>query len=277
MTFLITGISSYIAQYIAQNILDNGDSVIGISRTKPSLSHSNFQWIKFDLSKGLPEFKFRIDYIIHMAALARLDKSAVEYFQSNLLLTDYVRQLAQTITPKVLFYTSSIKVYGQIKDKIVDENTPMLNPGLYGMSKSYGEKLLEEACQTISIRMPNTIAQGSYGWIDSIYKKLKNNESIHLKNSLYNHVLHPFDIYQFIHKIIKIKYYKTNQFNICSSDPITSFEVVQLMKKKLKSSSNLHTTDEANFHTLSNKKISGIFKPMSVIDTINLYLKEMQG
>lgn len=275
MRFLITGVSSYIARYIAQNLLDNGDAVIGVSRTDPTINHPHFQWIKADLSRNVPEIETCFDYFIHMAAVARLNRPASEYFEANLLLTDNIRKLALRLKPKAVFFTSSIKVYGQIHYKIVEENSPIYNPDLYGMSKYFCEKLLEEACQTISIRMPGTLAKGSYGWIDNVYQKLIKNEDISLKNSPYNHVIHAVDIYRFILKIIETERFKTDQFNICASGLSTSLEVVRLMKDFLNSDSNISSVEDNGFHVLSNKKISAIFKPMTVLDTIRLYLDEM--
>jgi nucleoside-diphosphate-sugar epimerase len=275
LKFLITGVSSYIARYITQKLLDTGACVTGLSRTEPPIHHPGFQWIKADLSKDVPEIRTRFDYFIHMAAIARLNRPASDYFEANLLLTDNIRKLALHLKPRAVFFTSSIKVYGHINYKSVDENSPIHNPDLYGMSKYFCEKLLEEACQTISIRMPGTVAKGSYGWIDSIYQKLIRNENISIKNSPYNHVVHAVDIYRFILRIIETKRFQTDQFNICASGLSTSLEVVRLMKDFLGSDSSITSVDDDGFHVLSNKKISAVYQPMTVLDTIRLYLDEM--
>ena len=275
MNFLITGISSYIATYTAKTLLNKGHRVIGISRTVPSLLHPDFRWIECDLSKKIINLDTPIDFIVHMAALARLDKTATDYFESNILLTNNIKKMALMIQPKAVFFTSSMKIYGEISCKKVDEQTPIINPDLYGMSKYFGEKLLEQVIPTISIRMPGTIADGSYGWIDNIYKQLRKNNVITLKNSNYNHVIHARDIVFFILKIIELKRFQTNQLNICATGVSTSLEVVQMMKEYLLSSSEIIWSYEDNFHIISNKKISALFQPMSVKETIQLYLDEM--
>ncbi|MCD4722135.1 MAG: NAD(P)-dependent oxidoreductase [Desulfobacula sp.] len=277
MNFLITGISSYIATYAAKKILNKGHQVVGVSRTTPNLIHPAFKWIEYDLSKKLLKLDIPIDFIVHMAAVARLDKTATDYFESNILLTNNIKKLALMIHPKAVFYTSSMKVYGEISCKVADEQMPIINPDLYGMSKYFGEKLLEQAMPAISIRMPGTIADGSYGWIDSVYQQLKKNKPVTLKNSSYNHVVHANDIVSFILKTIKLNQFQTNQFNICASGLSTSLKVVQMMKDYLSSTSEITWSDEDNFHIISNKKISKLFQPMSVRKTIQLYLDEMKS
>lgn len=275
MTFLITGITSYIASYVALKLLENGHRVIGISRTPPEIVHSRFQWIEFDLSNGYPKIVWPVDMILHMAAMARLNQSASQYYESNICITHHVESMARRLSPDVIFYTSSMKVYGDIQSSTVCEDTPVINPDLYGISKYFGEKLLEEAGNTLSIRMPNTIAPGSNGWINSIYKKLQTNEPISLINSPYNHTLHPLDIYRFIDTIIQKKLFLTDQYNLCASGLMTSLEVVRHMKHKLGASSAIEWTENKNFHTLSNHKVSQIFTPMTVLETIDLYLQDM--
>ena len=277
MNFLITGISSYIARYITRQFLKDGDHVTGVSRSDPQIDHRNFEWIQTDLSRQLPDINRNIDYLIHMAAVARLDKPASTYFNANLLLTDNIRRLVLQVRPTLTFYTSSMKIYGQIKTEVVDETAPILNPDLYGMSKYFGEKLLEEAGPTVSIRMPNTIARGSYGWIDGIYKSLIKHEPIRLVSSPYNHTLHPLDIYQFFNAYIRNGEIKSDQFNICASGKAMSLEIVQRMKTALDSQSDITWKESSGFHILSNKKICEVFIPMSVEETIDLYLKEMQN
>tara|TARA_B100000401_G_scaffold400334_1_gene312018 strand:- start:491 stop:673 length:183 start_codon:yes stop_codon:yes gene_type:complete len=59
-----------------------------------------------------------------------------------------------------------------------------------------------------------------------------------------------------------------------------SKSIIELMKLKLKSKSKLTEKKiyfKCNNYTISCKKIKSIFKPMSVQETINEYLKEMEN
>ena len=277
MKILITGATSYIAKYISKQFLEEGHSIYGLSRKNPEIIHQNYKWIKKDLLKDNLDY-IEIDFIIHLAAESKLNMPATVYYESNIKLTKIVSTYAKLLQPKAIFYTSSMKVYGEIKEKEVDEETSFINQDLYGASKYFGEKLLEEVSPTISLRLPGIIALGSHGWIDSVYQKLKKNEDISLTNSKYNHVLHAFDIFNVIKMIIKKgSFTKTNIFNLSSSNSIDSKEAVLFLKQSLNSTSDIKILDVNSFnYILSNKKISKIYKPMDVIDSLELYLKEMK-
>ena len=278
MIFLVTGCSSYIAKYVIKKLLANGDKVLGISRTNPDIVHRNFNWFSHDLSKSPYKLNATsVDIIIHIAAQSLLNKSATEYLQSNILLTYHVSKMASELKPKAVIYTSSMKVYGDIREKIATEDIDIINPELYGQTKYFGEKLLQEAISTISLRMPGVIAVGSHGWINSTYDKLKKNESLVIYNAPYNHVVHAYDIYGIIKQICTIEYYKTDVFNVCASGVTTSLDIVKFMKNEVSSQSPIESEDGKNTitHVISNKKLLRIYNPMDIKDTLSLYIKEM--
>lgn len=278
MTFLVTGCSSYIARYVIKKLLADGDKVFGISRTNPNIVHCNFYWLAYDLSKSPYKLDIAsVDIIIHMAAQSLLNKSAVEYLHSNILLTYHVSKMAAELKPKAVIYTSSMKVYGEIREKVATEDIDRINPELYGQTKYFGEKLLQETVSTISLRMPGVIAVGSHGWIDSIYHKLRKNESLVIYNAPYNHVVHASDIYGIIRQICSIEYYKNDAFNVCANGVATSLEIVEFIRDAISSGSpvELKYSGNAVSHLISNKKLLNIYNPMDIKDSLKLYVKEM--
>ncbi len=278
MIFLVTGCSSYIAKYLIKKLLADGYKVIGISRTNPNIVHYNFSWLAHDLSKNPYKLDITpVDIIIHMAAQSLLNKPAAEYLHSNILLTYHVSKMAAELQPGVVVYASSMKVYGEIREEVATENTDIINPELYGQTKYFGEKLLQEITPTISLRMPGVIAVGSHGWIDNIYTKLKKNEPLVIYNAPYNHVVHACDVYGIIRQISTTRYYKNDAFNVCASGITTSQDIVEFMKNKLFSQSSLEIKEQRNAvaHVISNKKLLNMYHPMDVKDSLALYLKEM--
>lgn len=278
MTFLVTGCSSYIAKYVIKKLLADGDKVFGISRTNPAIVHHNFTWLAHDLSKNPYKMDTApVDIIVHMAAQPLLNKSAVEYLHSNILLTYHVSKMAAELQPKAVIYTSSMKVYGEIREKVVTEDIDRINPELYGQTKYFGEKILQETIPTISLRMPGVIAVGSHGWVDSIYHKLKRNESLVIYNAPYNHVVHAHDIYGIVKQICSTGYYKNDVFNVCANGVTTSMEIAEFIKDAVSSGSPIEVKDPGNAvsHVISNKKLLTIYNPMDVKDSLRLYVKEM--
>jgi len=278
MIFLVTGCSSYIAKYVIKKLLADGYKVFGISRTNPNIAHHNFHWLAHDLSKNPYVLgPASVDIIIHMAAQSLLNKSATEYLHSNILLTYHVSKMAAELKPRAVIYTSSMKVYGDIREKIATEDIDRINPELYGQTKYFGEKLLQETIPTISLRMPSVIAFGSHGWVDSIYHKLKKNESLVIYNAPYNHVVHAYDIYGIIRQICSIEYYKNDIFNVCANGVATSLEIVEFIKDAVSSRSPIELRDNKNTitHIISNKRLLNIYNPMDIKDSLRLYVKEM--
>jgi len=275
MRIIVTGASSYISRYIIDMILIEGHEVLGISRTKPSIEHPRFFFKECNLVENIPIVDGKWDIIIHMAAHSLLNEKASEYFNVNLLLTNNIRKLALRVLPDVILYASSFKVYGEIRDKVLTENSDRINSCLYGTTKYYGEQLLQEVAPTVSLRMPGVLGKGSHGWIDKIHKSLLINEKITLSSSAYNHIVHAYDVATVFIKIIAKKYYEDEQYNICSSGISTSLEVVEFMKKELGSDSEIVVSDNTdNGFIFSNKKLCSIHSPMTVLDSIKLYLSE---
>ncbi len=279
MNFLVTGCRSYIARYVIKKILADGGKVSGISRTNPNIAHHNFAWYAHDLSKSpyKPDDP-PADVIIHMAAQSLLNKPAEEYFRSNILLTYHVSRMAAELMPKAVVYASSMKVYGDIREKTATEEIDMINPDLYGQTKYFGEKLLQETAPTISLRMPGVIAVSSHGWVDDVYHKLKTNKPLVIYNTPYNHVIHAFDVYGIIRHICIMKYYRNDVFNVCANGVTTSRDIVEFMKNELSSLSPIEVKDPGNAtpHIISNKKLLTFYCPMDVRDSLALYIKEMR-
>ena len=277
MRVLVTGASSYIAQYIINKLLSDGVIVVAISRRNIDINHKNYIHKSLDLRfDEIPIDDY--DFIIHMAAQSRLDKSALEYYESNILITKRVSEFAIKVKPKAIIYTSSIKVYGEILDKVVDENTSIRNPDLYGLTKYFGEKLLSEAAPTINLRLPGVITKGSHGWINSIFEKLLINKDITIFNSPYNHVVHSYDIYKIISILLNYKNIKSDSYNVCASGISSSKEVVYLMKKLLNSKSKVSLEDSDGInHTISNEKLRSIYTPMDVEDSMKMFLEDMNS
>lgn len=278
MKFLVTGCSSYIARYVIRRLIEDGHNIVGISRFNPLIDHESFHWINHDLSETPCNVDEDIDVIIHMAAQSRLDKPTDEYIKKNIYVTYNTKEMAIALTPKVVIYASSLKVYGEIRDSVVTEETCMTNADLYGMTKYLGEKILEEGIPTVSIRMPGVIAVGSHGWINSVYHKLKKNELIKVYNAPYNHLIHAFDIFGIVNKVCEIRYFKNDIFNVCASGLSSSLEVTNYMHTVMGSKSIIEEYEsDGTSYIISNEKLKAIYQPLDVLGSIALYLDEMQG
>ena len=74
------------------------------------------------------------------------------------------------------------------------------------------------------------------------------------------------------------KVFYSDQLNVCCSNIVKSKKVIEIMKKSMKSKSKIILKkNNANFYTISNKKLLSNFKTMSVEKSILRFIKEMKN
>ena len=270
MKILITGCSSYIGQYLIERFLDNKNyQIIGISRSKPNISNNRFKWFKHDLSSK-PFKKKKIDAIIHVAGAAlRKENNFENYLKGNIFMAYNVGKTSEILKPKIIFYTSTREIYGEISSSKLSEKNSIINPIFYGQSKYLAEQILSEYCKTISLRLPAVLGKGTHGWISKIYTKMLNNETIKFINCKFNNFIYVEDLFKIIENFLKKKIFINDSFNVSCSNVITSEKLLLIIKKFLNSKSKIIKDRKfANSYTISNKKLSKYFKTSSVEDTI---------
>ena len=216
MNIFLTGCTSYIGKYLANSFINQGDNVIGASRTNPKIKNKKFKFIKHDLSKSpILKLNKKIDFFIHVAGRRMSEgQKTKEYINSNVLVSYNLQKMIKKFKPKLIIYTSSRSIYGEVKTHILKESTNILNPNVYGQTKLFGEKILEEAGNTISLRLSTVLSKGAPGWIAKTYKSLLLGKKIKMINTKINNFVHISDVFNIINFFFKKKMFFTDQFNI---------------------------------------------------------------
>ncbi len=282
MNILITGSGNYLGKYLIDNFLKEHINIIAISNKKISIKNRSFSFIKHKLSKK-PNLKIKkkIDVMIHISGPSHHIENKIEdYISGNILSALNVQLMRKFYKPKVLFYTSTREIYGNIMKKSLNENSKRIDPEVYGMSKYIAEEIFTQSKPTIILRLPSIVGKGNHGWINKVYDDLKKNKDIEYFNMKYNNCIHLKDIYLVIKKIFLKQNIKSDVYNMSCRDILMSKNVIEKMKFNLKSKSKLIEKKPKftiNNYTISCKKIKSFFKPMSVNETIELYLKEMEN
>ena len=281
MNILITGAGNYLGKYLINKFLTNNINVIAISNKKILIKNKKFYFIKHQLSKNpYLKIKKKIDTMIHISGPSYSPENKIEdYISGNILSALNTERMRNFYQPKVLFYTSTREIYGNISSNSLTEKTKREDPEVYGMSKYIAEEIFTQSKPTIILRLPSIVGKGNHGWINKIYTDLKNNRNIKFFNMKYNNCVHLKDIYLAIKTILLKKKIESSFFNMSCGDITTSKKVIEIMRVKLKSKSKL-IEKKVNFnnnnYTISCKKIKTIFKKMTVYETIDEYLKEME-
>ncbi|MFT5522503.1 MAG: GDP-4-dehydro-6-deoxy-D-mannose reductase [Pirellulaceae bacterium] len=176
MRALITGITGFAGSFLAEYLLQNGDELMGCSRSArwgggvPVELASDIALFSWDVSQPLTAAAhkeieiFAPECIYHLAAMSTpSDCGGAEpnelAIATNVEGTRAVTELAMSLDPKPkVLFTSSCHVYGRVTTAapIVSESTELAPHRAYGKTKFAAEKVFATAIQR---GMPGMIAR----------------------------------------------------------------------------------------------------------------------
>lgn len=243
---LLTGIGGFIGQNVAEYLTDCGIDVIGFYYKKlPNYKiKKNFSC---DLSKDDFEQYLKaetIDAIIHFAGQMRGDKIC-NYLDNTIGSSRKLIDYAERTKVNTFIYISSISVYGETISQ-VNENSDMINPNDYGITKYLCERLLEDSHinRRIVIRLPRTLGKGcdlSYPWLPKVTDQLLKNEDVYYTNPelLYNNILHVDDLSKFLLHLLLEKTTGFERFVLGAKDRKRIIDILYCLRNCLSSHSEL--------------------------------------
>jgi nucleoside-diphosphate-sugar epimerase len=287
MNLLITGVTSNIGKHLIK-YLDKTDYKIYCTirnlSNKLFEKKDNIEFIEIDLLNQAEYTKLpdNIDFIVHLAAANKFSGlTELEIIAYNILLNTNIITYAANANAKKIIYSSSISVYGQVRDKIVTNNTMIDRPDCYGVSKFAGEvgiNSLRDKISSISLRLPAILGdKNNTCFITNICNKLSKNEDVELYNpsTLFNNVIKSDAVSNFIYKlIINENWFGHHSFPIASKDPIELNKLVCNLKNRLNSHSLIKCIiTEANSYTIDSSYaiINFEYSPEKTIDTCNFH------
>lgn len=156
---LITGINGRIGQYVAKGLIKNGFKIIGLDKADTICKNLECcSYVKADITDKNNLIKtlngYKIDAVIHLAALAHFSSNNIsleDFMKINYEGALNVAELAYHCCANKVLFSSTVEVYGQIDELIVDEDTvcnPITN---YGKSKYEAEKKLKSYFDSVGI------------------------------------------------------------------------------------------------------------------------------
>jgi nucleoside-diphosphate-sugar epimerase len=125
--------------------------------------------------------------------------------RSNVELTIDAVRSAQSYRARTFVYLSSVSVNGDVETE-VNPNSPIINPGVYGISKYLGEMAVKSApFRTMSIRMCGVIGRGAHrNWLSRVLRAAKDGSEIEVCSpySAFNNAVHVSDLCAFVKAVI---------------------------------------------------------------------------
>jgi UDP-glucuronate 4-epimerase len=175
MRTLVTGCAGFIGSHLADCLLADGHSVLGIDcfndnyRRAPKLAnlrrardYDTFEFVPIDLARGdLAELVDECDTIFHLAAEPGVRSSWGDRFdlfvRNNVLATQRLLEAAAADPGRRLVYASSSSIYGNASTVPTPESTIPSPYSPYGVTKLSGEHLCQlyrenHGLETVSLR-----------------------------------------------------------------------------------------------------------------------------
>lgn len=173
MNILITGGSGFIGKYLLRE-LSKSNFVFELSRT------SN---LKFDLSKGIPNFLFKAELVVHAAGLAHKVPSNIKelnlFNKINVIGTqNLLNAIEINGIPESFVFISSVAVYGITEGVLINEVSKLNAIDAYGRSKIEAEAILLKWCQVNNVRitilrLPLVVGEDPPGNLGAMIKCIK--------------------------------------------------------------------------------------------------------
>ncbi|MGF1536316.1 MAG: NAD-dependent epimerase/dehydratase family protein [Elainellaceae cyanobacterium] len=161
VTVVVTGVAGFIGSHLAQALLEQGHSVIGVDQFNayynPQLKRQNvldlekassFKLIESDIQAlNWPELLADVDVVYHQAAQAGVRSSWGEgfrnYTEQNINATQILLEAAKSARLQQFVYASSSSIYGNAATLPTQETICPQPVSPYGITKLAGEQLCQ--------------------------------------------------------------------------------------------------------------------------------------
>ena len=297
-TYLITGVNGYIGNNLALNLLGEGNIVIGVGRLEaPKLnsSNKNFIYINSDLTDiaFISKIdKFQFNGVFHLASQQPSNKSITydDYYRSNVLSTIILLNYFNKKKIDFFLYTSTISIFGNNSNEIIDESTKPNPINYYGLTKFIAESIIQIESRNydtklIVCRLQSVFGKDDgYGIVNTFYEALVKNECIEIfsNGTISRNLLLLNDVIKVLMTISKHfnKVENFEIFNIASSNSMKTVEIANFIKNYLQSNSKINCVEKKYMFDwdvfVSNKKVTNFFniELSSMEDAIFSYLKQ---
>lgn len=291
MKVLITGGTGFIGSNLIKKMIGIHE-IVELSRRKGGGMAKGIEQISYEELNRLQK-NSNIDAIIHCASRTSVNCDDQEKIMNeNIGLAKQVSNLVERCRPRYLAFTSTISVYGKIKDKILRYNSEKIEVDAYGKSKRICEKMIEDACReneckSLILRLPGIAGKNSHSNLVSKIITSMTKEGKKLKlynpNNMFNNI-------SSIEEIEKCLYWAFSEENterhiktiLASRDPIKMIDMVTLMADKLgfTKANNIKWEINTNkpFFTIDTTHISSYgYKPMKTEETILSICKNVRN
>ena len=224
---LVTGATGCSGKGVLHYLLSHGyTDLAGLVRKIPEDTYSNVEYVSGDitnkdsLTKVFKEGQF--DSVWHLAGAVHPHTKKELFYNINVEGTKNVLEVAIESNVKSFLYTSSIAVYGKIKETPISEEHRIKPLGNYAQSKVESEKIVKTLSEDAGlkggiIRLPVVLGKDDRHFYPIVGKLVNANIFPIFGNPNHNFsIIHPYDIGRALESILNANQPKIEPFNAIS-------------------------------------------------------------
>ncbi len=241
MHVLVTGAGGFSGAEVALGLLADGHRVTAVVRSgrgrlpEDAGRAGDLQVIAGDLSADLT-LPAKIDAIVHAAGRSPgSGATADDLTRDNVRSTSRLVRHARDSGVRKFILFSTLSIYGRIETPVVDENTPVREPDIYGRAKHEAEELVaakENTFSSLALRLPGIIGRGSVrNWLTGVLAAAREGREITVFNpgTPFNNAVHVADLTRFTVRLLEQDWTGADAVTLGASGQIPVGDAVQLL------------------------------------------------
>jgi nucleoside-diphosphate-sugar epimerase len=293
MHILVTGANSFVGSHITRHLLQIGHDVTATYRRHNAavgqliaeFSGPNLEMVELDLARAssYTALPATAEVVVHVAGVSSGEGiSTADLLSCNVQgMQNVIRHALHTGVRKFIF-TSTLSVHGEIRVPVVDEDTPIIDPDIYGASKYLAERMLAAVSgqiPSVAVRLPGVLGVGAHrAWLPVLLEKMRSNRDVTIFNpeADFNNAAHVDDLGNFLADLMQRDWEGCFSFPIGAGGMSSISKVVQSVRNALGSRSKIIIDPVAKpgFVISSEKAIALGYRPMDINAMVEKFAAE---
>lgn len=284
---LITGASGFVGANLARFSLEHGFHVVAHYHTKPpDLPPSpRLQVVQCDLRNQVPDWP-KVDLVLHTATNANAPNvPASDLIEGNLILTKNLLSWMLSAGIPFCFFCSTVSIYGDFKETLLEETVAPINTGTYGMTKKLSEDMFQEHAERIaclSVRLPSVLGPNARGtWLTRLIDDIRSGRRVTVFNpdASFNNVTHVADLFNLALNVHERGHRGFDFVNVSAATALTIREVAALLFRELNMTPDLEVIERGRqSFSISCSKACELygFDPMPIDIMLRRHVQELR-
>jgi len=244
MRVLVTGVSGFAGSFVANALALANFAVVGVHRRQTTFlarlsKVAAIELVCADVA-NVANLPGPFDAVVHVAATSPAPAiRPEEMIVDNVQATSALVGAAKAWRCRSFVFFSSISLYGTVARSVLDEDSPIVNPDVYGATKILSECLLaDDGAQLpgLALRLPGVLGPGAHrNWLSRVASRLLVGQTIEAfcLNAPFNNAAHIADVSALIVTVLRRGWTGFDAVVLGARGTITVHEAINRLAKGL--------------------------------------------